>query len=72
MTNAEMNLKILQDDLSSVYEQLGFPEDTILADEFIPMLKEKYVSKEKIRQILNTFVLDQSYLKKVLEELLNE
>lgn len=52
---AKTNLEILQSDISLVYEELGFPEDTILADEFVPMLKEKYISKEKIREKIEEY-----------------
>lgn len=45
----ETNYEILRGDIQKVVNELGFPEDTIISEEFIPMIKEDYIPKQVIR-----------------------
>ena len=69
-------------DIQMVTTELGFPEDTIIADKIIPMIKENYIPvslvEEKIEEIKNeTWYIDcgveakQSCIE-VLQELLEK
>lgn len=48
------NYNTLCADIQMVIDELGFPEDTIIADEMIPMIKENYIPvyliEEKIEE----------------------
>lgn len=44
-------------DIQMVTSELGFPEDTIIADEMVAMIKENYIPKSKIKETIEEFKL---------------
>lgn len=50
----QTNYETLRGDIQMVVNELGFPEDTIISDEFVPMIKEKYIPKAVIREKIET------------------
>ena len=46
----ETNYDTLRGDIQAVVNELGFPEDTIISDEFVLMIKENYIPKSVIRE----------------------
>lgn len=44
-------------DIQMVTSELGFPEDTIIADEMVAMIKENYIPKSKIKEKIEEFKL---------------
>lgn len=60
---SECNFETLQADINSVIKDLGLTEDLIIADEMVQEIKQKYISKDKIkdRQMQREFELQQEY-----------
>lgn len=52
---AEENHKVLSLDLGQALKELGLYEDTIIADELVLEIKKRYISKDKIREILKYY-----------------
>lgn len=50
------NYGILRGDIQKVVNKLGFPEDTIISDEFIPMIIENYIPKQKIKDKIEEYL----------------
>lgn len=46
---AEENHKVLSLDLGDALKELGLPEDTIIADELVLEINNRYISKDKIK-----------------------
>lgn len=56
---AEENHKVLSLDLGQALNDLGLPEDTIIADELVLEINKKYISKDKFKEKID-------FLKEVL------
>lgn len=58
-------------DIQMVTSELGFPEDTIIADEFVSMIKENYIEKslveEKIEELNNRIEKYREYAEQGIE-----
>ena len=74
---AEENDKVLSLDLGDALKELGLPEDTIIADELVLEINNRYISKDKIRELIKKEAYTDTYNFKTikvskLEELLEE
>ena len=47
---SQINYDTLCQEIAQVTKDLGLPEDIIIADEMAEFIKEKYISKEKVRE----------------------
>ena len=73
---AEENHKVLSLDLGQALKDLGLPEDTIIADELVLEINKNYISKDKIKELIENELIDisgfrciaKSDLEKVLED----
>lgn len=56
------NYYTLSEDIQMVTTELGFPEDTIIADEMIPMIKEEYIEKSLVEEKIEEYFEDEEWL----------
>lgn len=52
---AEENHKVLSLDIAQACKDLGLYEDTIIADELVVEINKKFISKDKIRELLEKY-----------------
>lgn len=70
------NYYTLSKDIQMVTTELGFPEDTIIADEMIPMIKENYIEKSLVEEKIEELIKEGRHYNankiEVLQELLEK
>ena len=57
----ECNFETLQADINSVIKDLGLTEDLIIADEMVQEIKQKYISKDKIKEKIEVLKMEEHY-----------
>ena len=74
---AEENEKVLSLDLGDALKELGLPEDTIIADELVLEINNRYISKDKIKAKIEELQCDEDNyenyaIRRAYKELLEE